>query len=224
MEVNNPLYRNQGIHGIISIFTVEKGITKVLLIKRKENPYNGMWALVGGAIYNNEDLLDGIKREIKQKVGIENIELYFSGVFGRVDRSPIMRMLAVSYIGIIDNEKVSILKETAKTSDSDWVPLEKVHDLAYDHNEILEMGIKTLKEKIGETDILKSLFPNGFTIPEIQKTYETILEKKFDRRNFRKKLLSLGLIEDSNSYVKFEGNRPAKLYKFKKNKINKSVF
>lgn len=224
MEVNNPLYKNQGIHGIVSIFTVEKGITKVLLIKRKANPYNGMWALVGGAIYNNEDLLDGVKREIEVKVGLKDIELYFSGVFGRVDRSPVMRMLAVSYIGVIDCAKVSILKETAKTSDSDWVPIEKVHELAYDHNEILEVAIKTLKEKIGETDILKSLFPNGFTLPEIQKTYETILEKKFDRRNFRKKLLSLDLIADTNNYAKFEGNKPAKLYKFKKNKVNKSVF
>ena len=74
MEVNNPLYKNQGIHLISTIFTVEDGITKVLLIKRKNNPYKDYWALVGGALYNNEDLIDGLKRELKEKTGIENIK------------------------------------------------------------------------------------------------------------------------------------------------------
>lgn len=69
MEVNNPLYKNQGIHLISTIFTVEDGITKVLLIKRKNNPYKDYWALVGGALYNNEDLIDGLKRELKEKIG-----------------------------------------------------------------------------------------------------------------------------------------------------------
>ena len=75
MEVNNPLYKNQGIHTISCLFTVEKGVTKVLLIKRDNEPFKGMWALVGGALYNNEELLEGAKREIKEKTGIENIEL-----------------------------------------------------------------------------------------------------------------------------------------------------
>ena len=83
MQINNPLYKNQGIHVICSIFTVEMGITKVLLIKRKNEPYKNMWALVGGALYNNEDLLDGMKREIFEKTGIKNIDIYLSGVFGK---------------------------------------------------------------------------------------------------------------------------------------------
>ena len=223
MDISNPRYKNQGIHVITSIFTVEKGITKVLLVKRKNNPVKDMWALVGGALYNNEDLLVGAKREIFEKTGIENIDIYFSNVFGKVDRSPVMRMVAASFIGIIDCEKVSILKETLKTSDFDWVPIDMIPKLAYDHNEILADGIEFLKTKIVSSDILKSLFPNGFTMPEIQKTYESILNKKYDRRNFRKKILSLNLIKDTNKTKVFEGTKPAKLYKFKHSKIIKNV-
>ena len=95
-----------------------------------------------------------------------------------------------------------------------------------DKNKLWEAYTKnptaTLREQIISSDILKSLFPNGFTMPEVQKTYESILDKKFDRRNFRKKLLSLGIIEDTNKYVVFEGKKPAKLYKFNKKK-NKNV-
>lgn len=224
MQVQNPLYRNQGIHVIASIFTVENGEAKVLLVKRKNAPFKNQWSLVGGAVYNNEDLLDGLKREIFEKTGILNIETYFSNVFGKKDRTIPMRMIAISYIGIIDSEKVHVLKETLKTSNADWVPINKIPKLAFDHNEIVEEGLNSLREKIVNTDILKALFPHGFTIPEIQKVYESILGKKFDRRNFRKKLLSIDLIQDTNTVRNFQGNKPAKVYKFKKSKKSKNVF
>ena len=147
MEVNNPLYKNQGIHVIASIFTIEKGITKVLLVKRKNEPYKDLWALVGGALYNNEELLDGINREIKEKTGIENIDIYFSSVFGDVNRSPIKRMVAITYIGIIDSNRVNFLKNTTKTIDADWVSIDNIPKLAYDHNNILNEAINTLKDK-----------------------------------------------------------------------------
>ncbi|MBS5777943.1 MAG: NUDIX hydrolase [Acholeplasma sp.] len=213
MQINNPLYKNQGIHVICSIFTVEMGITKVLLIKRKNEPYKNMWALVGGALYNNEDLLDGMKREIFEKTGIKNIDIYLSGVFGKKNRTENIRMVAISYIGVIDSERVNILTNTLKTSNASWYPLNQVPKLAYDHNEILNEAVECLKKKIIETNILKSLFPNGFVIPEIQKTYESILNVKFDRRNFRKKILNI--VDDTFSYKVFEGTKPAKVYNFK---------
>ena len=224
MEVYNPLYKNQGVHLIISIFTVDNGVTKVLLIKRKFEPYKGSWALVGGALYNNEDLLDGMKREIFEKTGIKDIDIYFSNIFGKVDRSPVMRMVATSFIGVIDHEKVSILTETLNTSNADWFSIDNIPSLAYDHNEILNDGLKFLKEKIVSTDILKALFPNGFTLPEIQKTYESILGTTFDRRNFRKKLLSMDLIVDTGKTKIFEGTKPAKIYKFNEKCAIKNVF
>lgn len=223
MEINNQLYKNQGIHLISSIFTVEKGITKVLLIKRKNEPYKNMWALVGGALYNNEDVEDGLKREIFEKTGIKKLNTYFINVFGNVNRSQLMRMVALSYIGVIDSDKVSILKETLKTSNADWFPINIIPELAYDHNEILKDALDKLKLKIMNTNILKSLFPKGFTIPEIQKAYESILNIQFDRRNFRRKLLNLDLILDTKKEVKFEGKKPAKLYKFKNGGKNEQI-
>lgn len=215
MRVGYELYKNQGIHVITSLFTVEQGVVKVLLIKRKNEPYYGNWVLTGGALYNNETLEEGAYRELKEKTGIENIPIKQLKAFGRVDRSPVMRMIAIAYIGIIDSKRVNILRKSRNTSDADWVPIDKVPKLGYDHNEILDAAIEELKKDIVSSNILKSLFPDGITIPELQKTYEAILNKKFDRRNFRKKILSLNILEDTNKYGKFEGNKPAKIYRFK---------
>lgn len=215
MDLTNKKYEKQGIHVITSLFTVEQGVTKVLLIKRKNEPYFGEWVLTGGALYNDENLEDGALRELKEKVGITNVQIKQFKAFGNINRSPIMRMVAIGFIGVIDSKRVNILRETKNTSDAEWVPIDKIPKLGYDHNEIIKESIQELRKQIVKSNILKNLFPDGFTLPELQKTYESILNKKFDRRNFRKKLLSLNLIEDTNKYDKFEGNRPAKIYKFK---------
>lgn len=215
MEKNNPLYKNQGIHLITSIFTVEEGILKVLLIKRNNEPFKDKWALVGGALYNNEVVEDGLKREIFEKTGIKDIDLYFSSIVSKVDRSPVMRMLALTYVGLVDYKKLSLIKKSLKTKDSDWFKIENVPELAYDHNKIFKDSTEKLKELIDTTDILKSLFSDEFTIPEIQNVYETILGRKLDRRNFRKKLLQTNLIIETDNYRNYKGNKPAKLYKFR---------
>lgn len=215
MEVNNPKYEHQGIHVIASIFTIDKGKLKILLVKRKNNPYQGLWALTGGALYNDEDLEEGLKREIYEKTGLENIEVKLANVFGKKNRSPVMRMVAVTYIGIIDASKVEIAKSTLKTSNAEWFSIDEVPHLAYDHNEIIADAIKKLKEEILKTDLLKVFFPNGFTLPELQKVYESILEKKLDRRNFRKKILNMDMIIPTEEEKIFEGKKKAKIYIFK---------
>lgn len=226
MEVKNPLYKNQGIHVITSIFTVDHGVVKILLIKRNNEPYKDAWALVGGALYNNEDLTTGVMREIKEKTGIKKIDLQLVGVHGKVDRSPVMRMVAVSYMGVLDINRVTLIKKTLKTNDAEWFDINDVLDmnLAYDHAEIIKSTFKELKRQISRSNILASLFPDGFTMPEIQKTYEAILGVTLDRRNFRRKLLSLDLVEDTGEYLNFEGKKPAKLYKFKEKLEEKNIF
>lgn len=224
MEVNNPLYKNQAIHVVCSIFTIDKGVCKVLLIERKNTPYKDSWALVGGALYNNETLEEGMLREIKEKTNIDDIQLIPSKNYSKVDRSPLMRMIAVSYIGIIDIKKANLITNTMKTQNAMWFSVDDIPELAYDHNEILEDAVNLLKTQIVSSGILRSLYPDGFTLPEIQKVYEVILERELDRRNFRKKMLSLNLIVDTNKSIRFEGNKPAKLYKFKEKVENKKVF
>ncbi len=224
MEVRNKLYKQQGIHVITALFTVEQGVTKVLLIKRKNKPFEGDWVLTGGALYNNEDLDDGALRELEEKTGITGVEIKQFKAFGKVDRSPVMRMVAVGFIGIIDSKRVNVLRETKNTSNADWFPIDKIPPLGYDHEEILHDALIELRKQIVKSNMLKSLFPDGVTMPELQKTYEAILGKTFDRRNFRKKILSLDLIEDTNKSDKFEGNKPAKVYMFKKKIEDKDIF
>ena len=223
MDVKNKKYKNQGIHVITALFTVEMGVTKVLLIKRKNEPFLGDWVLTGGALYNDEDLEVGALRELKEKTGIEGIDIKQFKTFGKVHRSPLMRMIAVGFIGVIDSKRVKVLRETKNTSNADWFPIDKIPPLGYDHEEILKDALVELQKQIVKSNILKSLFPEGVTMPELQKTYEAILNKKFDRRNFRKKILSLDLIEDTDKFDNFEGRKPAKIYKFKKEIEDKEI-
>lgn len=213
MDIKNPLYKNQGIHVLATIFTIDKGNVKVLLIKRKNNPFKGSWGLVGGAVYNNETLDTAMRREIFEKISLKDLNIYKANIFDRVNRSPIYRMLCISYIGIIDSKKVAINKITDKTTDADWFDIHEVSNLAYDGDEILKENLEVLKEKILKTAILKNFYSGNFTIPELQKTYEIILEKQLDRRNFRKKILNL--LEPVGKEIKLNGNKPANLYKFK---------
>lgn len=226
MRVDNKLYKNQGIHIISSIFTVENGETKVLLVKRRNEPFKDYWALVGGSLYNNENLEVGMKREIFEKSGLEDVKLYESGVFDELGRTPNinMRMIAVSYLGLVDSSKVEIIKENINTKDVAWFSIKSVPNLAFGHNEILTKALEKLKDLIVLSDILKVLLPNEFTMPELQKIYEGILDKKFDRRNFRKKILSLNIVDDTNKEISINGKKPSKLYRFKDKIEIKKVF
>ena len=201
MDVRNKMYKGQGIHVITALFTVEQGITKVLLIKRKNKPFEGDWVLTGGALYNNEDLETGALRELEEKTGITGVSIKQFKAFGKVDRSPVMRMVAVGFVGIIDSKRVTVLRETNNTTNADWFPIDKIPPLGFDHEEILQDALVELQKQIVKTNILKGLFPDGVTMPELQKTYEAILNKKFDRRNFRKKLIKLDVIEDLDNII-----------------------
>lgn len=224
MEIKNPLYKNIGAHVINTVFTIDKGEIKVLLIKRNNEPFKGKWALPGGAMYNNELIEETAKRELKEKTNITDIDLLFVGVEDKVDRSPLLRMLAFIYIGLVDIDKVNILKETNKTIDADWFSINNIPELAYDHNNVLLKAIEKLKDMIISSNILKKLYPNGFTIPEIHKVYEEILGIEIDRRNFRKKLLTQNIIIDTNETINFEGKKPAKKYKFNEEQKDKRLF
>ena len=224
MEIKNPLYKNIGAHVINTVFTIDKGQIKVLLIKRNNEPFKGKWALPGGAMYNNELIEETAKRELKEKTNITNVDLIFAGVEDKIDRSPLLRMLAFIYIGLVDIEKVNILKETNKTLDAEWFSISNIPELAYDHNQVLLKAIEKLKDMIISSNILKKLYPNGFTIPEIHKVYEEILGVEIDRRNFRKKLLTQNIIIDTNETINFEGKKPAKKYMFNEEQKDKRLF
>ena len=223
MQYDNPLYKNQGIHSVNAIFTVEDSKLKVLLIKRSNPPFQDMWTLVSGAIYNNETFEQGTDREIFEKIGLKNIKTQKFEVYSSLDRSPAMRMLGIANICVINSEKVEIVKQTRTTYDAKWCDVKDVTELGFDHSQILKDAVNYLKEQIYKNDIVQALLPQEFTIPMLQRIYEAVLDIKFDRRNFSKKLLGLNLLKDLNKSEEIKGKKPAKLYSFKENIISKKI-
>lgn len=215
MDYSNKRYEKQGIHTIGSIFTVKDGVFKVLLINRKFDPFKGMWALVGGALYNDETVEKSLAREVFEKTGLENIEFSHVGIYSTIDRAPNFRMVALTYMSVIDSDKVAILKKTIHTNNADWFDIKNLPEMAFDHKQIIIDSISFLREHIYDTAILKNLFPKEFTLPDLHKAYESVLETKIDRRNFRKKLLKDGIIVDTGKIYIKSGTKSSKLYSFK---------
>lgn len=214
MNVNDVRYQNQGLHVVLALFTIDRSAFKVLLIKRKNEPFKNKWILIGGCAYNTETGEEAMNRELYEKTRLKNIDFEMFDVFTNPNRSPLKRMIAIGYIGVSDSNIINKFKSTEKASAADWFEIDRIPELGYDHKEILEKAIKKLKEKIISTSILKKLYPNTFTLPELQTVYEKILNKKLDRRNFRKMLLQKGLIIDTGQIEEIVGKKPSKLYRF----------
>lgn len=215
MQTKNPKYKNQGIHVIVSLLTVVDGHFKVLLVKRKNKPYQDHWSLIGGAVYNNETLETALGRELYEKSGIKDVVPMQYKIFSDPNRAKEtgFRMLGIAYVGLIDASAITFIKETAKTSDIDWFDISEVPTLAYDHNEVLLSAIDYLKNKIFEPCILKTLFPDTVSIPELQTVFEAVLGENLDRRNFRKKLILDGIVQDTGLEKTTPGKKPSKLYR-----------
>lgn len=209
MSKTNPLYKNQRIQTLGCIFAVDDGVIKVLLIKKEEEPYKGKWMLLGGSVYNTEDTDTALKREIKEKIDLDYTYIEQFYTFSSPERSQDLRMVAVSYIGLTDVNKV---KQLDSENEYEFFRIDKLPKLAYDHQEILLKGIEALKYRMMKSTIASYFMPDEFTLPELQKVYECILGEELDRRNFRRKMLSLNIIEPIEDDAR-QGNSPVK-YKF----------
>lgn len=198
---------------LINMFTVEKGILKILLEKKQKDPYKGYWILPNDILKKNITLEENIEETIKRVVNTSKIYLKQDFTFSSINRNPSERIIATSYIALVDNRVLKINNDI----ELKWFDLEELPKIGYDHKEIIEKSRETLKKGLLTTTILKKLFPNNFTLPELQSVFESIMNKKLDRRNFRKKILNLNLIEELESTNKSGSGRPAKLYKFKEN-------
>lgn len=214
MDVFTKDYINY-LESLITIFTVDKGIVKVLLLRKTEDPYKGYWILPGSPLKNTESLEDNITDAVLDKTGLLNVYLEQCYTFSSLSRNNEQRVLATSFVGIVDSVSSVIKRENRANIVSEWFPIGDIPKMAYDHEDVIKKNIEHLRKKIVNSSVLKSLFPSDFTLPEIQKVYEQILGKSFDRRNFRKKFISMGLIEDTNEKNIGCNGRPAKLYKFK---------
>lgn len=222
MDLLNKKYIRQGIHGIVSLFTVEDSSIKVLLVKEKAGPFKDRWILTGGAIYNDEDIESGIRRELREK--IDNSDFYMEqfGIYSDPNRTSVIRMVAVCYVALVNVNESTLI---GNSEDVKWFKIDDLPDLGYDHNQILKDSIEYLKKIILKSNIVRVLLPEYFTMPQLTKIYSTLLNKTIDRRNFRKKFLSLNLIDEVNYSGERKVGKPAKYYRFKDNiKEDKVIF
>ena len=202
----------------VVIFTIKDNKLQVLLIKMKKRPYTGYWAAPGGLVDLYESVDDSAKRHLLDKTGVKNVYLEQLYTFGEVERDPFGRVVSVAYFALIPSGGVK-LETTEEYEDVAWFPVQKLPALAYDHQKIIDVALARLKAKLGYTNIVYSLLPTEFSIGELRETYEIILQKKLDRRNFRKKLISLKVVKKIGKRQADVSNRPAELYQFTSKKL-----
>src|SRR5690606_19627469 len=197
----------------VIIFTVSDGRLKTLLIKRKNPPYQGVRAITGGFLSPEETPDQAARRILKQKAGITDVYLEQLYTFDRSDRDPRGHVISIAYFALVPESKLQGLTgdsiENPELFDVHYLP-----DIAFDHDEIIKYALKRLRNKLEYTNIVYSLLPHTFTLTQLQNTYEIILGQQLDKRNFRKKFLSLDLITETDEKLTGGRHRPASLYRF----------
>jgi 8-oxo-dGTP diphosphatase len=202
------------------IFGFDEGDLKVLLIKRGEAPFEEKWALPGYFVYPNEDLDAAATRVLEELTGLKNVFLEQVKTFGRPDRHPFGRVITVAYFSLIRISNYSI-QAASIAQQASWHSIAKIKELAFDHKEILDACFERLKLMVKNRPVGFELLPPKFTLTELQHLYEAILETELDKRNFRKKILSMDLLIDLDEVQEGVAHRPARLYQFDRNKYNK---
>ncbi len=206
-------YINQ-IEVIVNLFTLDKNKLKVFLVKRDYEPLKGYWMLPNNLLMTSETIEDCALDTTLEFLGTNNIYLKQCNIFSKIDRIPNDRIVGNSLIGLIDSETL-IFKKQKTSYEGVWFPIDEIPKMVYDHADILKDAISYLKNQLQNTELLKVLFPSDFTLTELQSLYEQILNKKLDRRNFRKKILHLDILEDTKEKTNNKTGRPAELYRFK---------
>ncbi len=202
----------------IIIFTVMNDDLRVLLIRRGIEPSKGKWALPGGFVRIKESLEEAALRELEEESGVKNVYLEQLYTFGAPKRDPRGRVITVSYFALINESQATKqkLKASADAANAKWFPAYNLPKLAFDHEQILEYGIQRLKWKLEYTTLAFKLLSKEFTLTQLQTVYEIVLHRKLDKRNFRKKISSLDLVEETGKLTEGVAHRPAKLYRCKK--------
>lgn len=213
---DSSIYKNPSVTVDILIFTIKNDSLKLLLIKRKSWPYENHWAIPGGFVDVEESVYDAAKRELKEETNISEVYLEQLYTFGDVNRDPRTRVISVSYFALVSAEKLTI-EAASDAKEAKLYDVDKLPKLAFDHEKIVEYGISRLRNKIEYTNIAFQLLSKKFTLTELQKAYEIILNTELDKRNFRKKIKEQNLLKALNETKRDGAHRPAKLYSFKKN-------
>jgi len=202
------------------IFGFDKGELKILLIERGEEPFKNFMALPGNLVYDNEDIDAAAGRVLRELTSLGDIYLEQLYTFGEVNRHPQGRVITVAYFALIKVKKHHLNPQVSFARKVEWYAISDIPALAFDHSQIVEKAYRRLQNKIRYQPIGFELLPEKFTLSQLQQLYEVILEKPIDKRNFRKKILSFGLLVELDEKQKNVSHRAAKLYKFNKSRYN----
>ncbi len=204
------------VDAIVFGYSKEEGVS-ILLIKRKYDPYKGAWAIPGGFVLDDESLEAAVARELQEETGVEINYLEQLYTFGKPDRDPRKRILSVAYFGLVKSKQFEKLKASTDAADAAWFNYKKLPRLAFDHKEILKMAIERLRAKIVYQPIGFELLDKKFAFSDLEHLYSTLLDRPIDRRNFKKKVMSLGILDELDEKAKSTGaGRPGNLFQFNK--------
>ena len=195
------------------VFGYQEGQVRVLLIERNADPYKGSWALPGDLVSLNEDLEHAANSVLNKLTGLKDIFMEQFHTFGSVNRHPAGRVATVAYYSLVKSSNYHPVA-SAWASSIQWFDIRELPDLAFDHKVILEKGIRTLQRSIQYRPVGFELLPLKFTLSELQALYEALLGFKFEKPNFRKKILGMNLLTPLDEVQENVWHRPAKLYKF----------
>jgi 8-oxo-dGTP diphosphatase len=214
-EYDVTKYDRPSVTTDIVIFGIVDQTLKVLLIKRKAWPYEGMWAIPGGFVHMDESLEAAAYRELVEKTGISGEDVYLEQLytFGDPGRDPRTRVITVAYFALVSADKIDAQAATDAT-DVGWFSVYDLPALAFDHADIVSYALTRLRYKLEYTAVGFQLLPEKFTLRELQNTYEIILGTKLDKGNFRSKLRKTDVVEKVEGY-RDTGGRPARLYRFR---------
>jgi 8-oxo-dGTP diphosphatase len=208
-------YPHPAVTADIVIFTIRDRQLKLLLIRRAGEPYRGKWALPGGFVNADEDLDEAARRELEEETGVTGVYLEQLYTFGRPDRDPRERVITVAYYALIPSDRLQ-LRAASDAEAVGWFALDELPELAFDHAEIVAMAHRRLAAKLDYSTIAFAFMPEQFTLSELQEVYETILQQKMDKRNFRKWVLALEQIVETDEERRGGVHRPARLYRVKR--------
>lgn len=202
------------------VFGFDEEDLKVLLIQRDLEPFAGKWALPGGFVQVDETLETAARRELQEETGMSDIYLEQLYTFGAVDRDPRERVVSVAYYALVNlyDHKVQAATDAREAL---WFPVDDTPALAFDHAHILQVAHERLRGKVRYQPIGFELLPEKFTLSQLQHLYETILDKPLDKRNFRKKILSMDLLVELDEVQTDVAHRAARLYQFDEEKYRR---
>jgi 8-oxo-dGTP diphosphatase len=199
----------------IVVFGLDEEDLKVMLIQRDLAPFEGHWALPGGFVRVEETLDAAARRELVEETGLKDIYLEQLYTFGAVERDPRERVVTVAYYALVKLEGHDVHAST-DARNAAWFPVSDLPDLAFDHETILGVAHERLRGKVRYQPIGFELLPDRFTLRQLQHLYEVILDRELDKRNFRKKVLAMEIVKETNEIEKDVAHRAARLFRFDK--------